>query len=272
MNIQNAIYSIEATKTSISKKYQQLGNSWNDKKYKELGDVVQECSKSFNDILKTLLMGQKYVALLAKSLQEYESIQFENSNSSVVSNSSGANIVVSAFTEGNIYPSDTFGSQIQLVQDRLSNERYFSRGDHFEEYRDLWENGNYSYTQCEAPELVYVRARDIEGVYIWDSERENPQRFWTRNGTQGWSRENIMRRASHIEDVRQNIENGVSLEELSQNPELDETIGSYYRTPVQVASLDSFYVFQSDGRHRIIAAQTLDAYIPVLITTRYTRN
>ena len=33
-----------------------------------------------------------------------------------------------------------------------------------------------------------------------------------------------------------------------------------------------YYVFQSDGRHRTLAAQSLDTYIPVLVTGSYTRN
>lgn len=85
-NIQNAIDSIEATKTSISTKYQQLGYSWNDKKYKDLGNVVNDCSKSLNTILKTLLQGEKYIALLVKSLQEYEDVNLSDGTSQVSSN------------------------------------------------------------------------------------------------------------------------------------------------------------------------------------------
>lgn len=135
-----------------------------------------------------------------------------------------------------------------------------------------WENGNYTFSRNENPELVYVRARDIEGVYLSDRELGNPEGFWTRNGREGWSRENILRRASHIQDVRQNTESGMSLDELSQNPVLDDTIRSYYNNPVQVAQVGSYYVFQSDGRHRTLAAQSLDTYIPVLVTGSYTRN
>ena len=60
--------------------------------------------------------------------------------------------------------------------------------------------------------------------------------------------------------------------ELSQNPVLDDTIRSYYNNPVQVAQVGSYYVFQSDGRHRTLAAQSLDTYIPVLVTGSYTLN
>ena len=75
-NMQTEIDSIETTKTSILTKYQQIGNGWNDKKYTDLGNVVNDCSKSLNTILKTLLQGEKYITLLVKSLQEYENVNF----------------------------------------------------------------------------------------------------------------------------------------------------------------------------------------------------
>ena len=53
-NIKIAVNSVMATKNSIMQKYQQLGVGWNDKKYKELGDIVQECNKALNNVLKTL--------------------------------------------------------------------------------------------------------------------------------------------------------------------------------------------------------------------------
>lgn len=71
-NIKTAITSIETTKSSMTRKYQQLNGEWKDKKYKELGDVVHECSKALNEILKILSKGEKFIGSLAKSLQEYE--------------------------------------------------------------------------------------------------------------------------------------------------------------------------------------------------------
>ncbi len=79
-NMQTALGSIETTKTTIAKKYQQLGSEWKDKKYKELGDVVQECTKALNEILKILSKGEKFIGSLAKSLQVYEDITFEYSS------------------------------------------------------------------------------------------------------------------------------------------------------------------------------------------------
>ena len=265
-NIQTAISSIESTKSSITNKYQQLGSNWHDKKYDDLGDIVTECIKSLNAMLKALLQGEKTIALLVKSLQEYEAVSLGNDTTSTHSTTTFSHNTIEQ------YPSNSFGSGIKLVQDRLSSERFFSQGNHFEEYRDFWESDNFSYSRNDNPQIVFVRARDIEGVYVWESERNSPQNFWTRNGTNGWSRDNIMRRASHIQEIQNMLESGIPIEDLSQNDDYSETIDSYFRDPVQVASLDSFYVFQSDGRHRILAAQDLDSYIPVIITTHYTRN
>ena len=271
--MQDSISSIETTKKSVKMKYEQLGAGWQDKKYNELGVVVRDCNKALNDILVIMLQAEKYVALLAKSLSEYESVQLGSTNGISASTPQTSSFAVTpSSADTTTFESNTFGSNLAFVQDRLSAERYFSRGNHYEEYRDYWENGNYTFSRNENPELVYVRARDIEGVYLSDRELGNPEGFWTRNGREGWSRENILRRASHIQDVRQNTESGMSLDELSQNPVLDDTIRSYYNNPVQVAQVGSYYVFQSDGRHRTLAAQSLDTYIPVLVTGSYTRN
>lgn len=71
-NVKYSITSVERTKHSILKKYQQLSVSWKDKKYRELGSVLQECDKALNSILKTLTTAEKSISLLAKNLQEYE--------------------------------------------------------------------------------------------------------------------------------------------------------------------------------------------------------
>lgn len=82
-----------------------------------------------------------------------------------------------------------------------------------------------------------------------------------------WSRGMVERKHSKASFAHprcsSNTESGMSLDELSQNPVLDDTIRSYYNNPVQVAQVGSYYVFQSDGRHRTLAAQSLDTYIPV---------
>lgn len=77
-NIKVAISSIETTRSSMTRKYQQLNGEWKDRKYKELGDVVQECSRALNEILKVLSKSEKFVGSLAKNLQEYEIVNLDN--------------------------------------------------------------------------------------------------------------------------------------------------------------------------------------------------
>lgn len=85
-NLKNAITSIDATKAMLKQKYQQLGNGWNDKKYIELGNIVHMCLAALNNIEQNLLKGKKYVILLSRHLQEYESINLgSESNMSFVS-------------------------------------------------------------------------------------------------------------------------------------------------------------------------------------------
>lgn len=99
-NMQTAIHSIESTKVSMSKKYRQLGNGWNDKKYRDLGDVIQDCSKALNEVLEVFSNGEKFVGSLVRSLQEYEDTTFGHSpNQSQGASESGENLR----TEGDFY-------------------------------------------------------------------------------------------------------------------------------------------------------------------------
>lgn len=77
-NIKVTITSIETTRSSMTRKYQEINDEWKDKKYKELGDVVQECNNALNEVLKILTNGEKFINLLVKSLQGYESVTFYN--------------------------------------------------------------------------------------------------------------------------------------------------------------------------------------------------
>ena len=163
-----------------------------------------------------------------------------------------------------------FAPDVELEQDRLNDTRYFSKGDHFEEYRDFWENGSdYELVRSDSPEVTYVRAKDVEGVYLSDSEVQNPNGFWTRNGRDGWTQDNIMNKASRISEVRTKLDAGMTLDEIAADPALTDTVNSYFSSPIEVEKVGDFYTFVSDGRHRTIAAQSIDAEIPVIIKGEY---
>lgn len=72
-NVQKAADNTESARASIMQKYQQIGAGWNDKKYRDLGNVVTDCTKALNSVQIALLKTQKSLVSLAISLQEYES-------------------------------------------------------------------------------------------------------------------------------------------------------------------------------------------------------
>jgi hypothetical protein len=278
-NLTKAVSSIEATKTSISQKYRQLGETWHDSKYRELGEVVEECGRALNTTLKALLQGQKALLLLIKYIQEYEQANLGGASGASGSAAGTPSAPPAALTISPVSESvqnavnGTYGPELSFAQDRLAPTRYFSRGSHYEAYQSYWENlSDYSYERAETPQPAFIRARDIEGVYLSDTEVANPEGFWTRNGRYNYSRQAILERASHIQDVAANLNNGRSIEEISQNPALSGAYNSYFSDPIQVVRVGDFYVFQADGRHRTLAAQTLDAHIPVLVTGTYVRR
>lgn len=79
-SIQQGIHSVESTHNMIKSKYYQLGSDWNDKKWKELGDVLQECCNALNELQTILIQTEKYIMSLSKHIQEYEATNLGANN------------------------------------------------------------------------------------------------------------------------------------------------------------------------------------------------
>lgn len=95
---------VDKTRNSLTLKHQQLGTGWDDKKYQELGDILQECNSALRSIMKTLLLGEKSVLMLAKSLQDYENVNLGNGSSAGSSQPQRGNIAAQAdaYTQDNL--------------------------------------------------------------------------------------------------------------------------------------------------------------------------
>lgn len=66
------------------------------------------------------------MALLAKSLSEYESVQLGSTNGISASTPQTSSFAVTpSSADTTTFESNTFGSNLAFVQDRLSAERYF---------------------------------------------------------------------------------------------------------------------------------------------------
>ncbi len=80
-DIESTIAQIQSTAASIYTRYQQLGVGWNDRKYIELGGIVQESLRALKKVVESLTQGQKCVELLAQRIQEYEATNLGGNSS-----------------------------------------------------------------------------------------------------------------------------------------------------------------------------------------------
>ena len=103
-----------------------------------------------------------------------------------------------------------------------------------------------------------ISASEISGV---DHSGEH---FWEHHTN---SKADYMELASKLPEVQEQLVNGISLDEIKNNPNLRDCASAYYDKSkmVKVVQSDNGYEFQDDGRHRVAAAQALGYDIPVSI-------
>lgn len=116
-----------------------------------------------------------------------------------------------------------------------------------------------------------VDINSIEGVYLWQDDIDNPGRFWSQHDSEG-TKESFVEIASHIPEVREQLNRGVPLNKLLEDERLGACASLYFdplrsNAPTLLQG-DGFYVFQSNGRHRVLAAKELGYSFPMRITGR----
>lgn len=146
----------------------------------------------------------------------------------------------------------------------LKNGTIVIKGDHYDQYLDDYYHYDQS-TYESTPQLVEtVSPSQIEGVHLGDTEAQDPNRFW---GMHNSSKDFFIEAASHIPEVKAALDSGRSLEELKADPVLGTCAGIYFdpENMPRVEKCGGYYAFDSDGRHRIIAARELGYDIPVCV-------
>lgn len=114
-------------------------------------------------------------------------------------------------------------------------------------------------------EIKYIRASDIEGIHIFETDLSDSNGFWGRRT--GGTQQTFMDIAKQIPEVKQMIDSGMSLQQIRDSrPDLGSCVGIYFEGAPQVSQLGEFYIFSSNGRHRELAAQAINGVIPVRIT------
>ncbi len=100
-----------------------------------------------------------------------------------------------------------------------------------------------------------------------DTEVNNPDNFW---GMHNGSKDAWIDTASHIPDVQDRFNSGESLYSLLKDEKLGPCANAYFNPDnpkaIEVDAMpDGGYMFNGDGRHRIIAARECGYDIPVRV-------
>lgn len=111
--------------------------------------------------------------------------------------------------------------------------------------------------------VTWVNARDIAGAQYHEDLSEDE--FWSHHGN---TKSDYAELASHIPDVKEQLDKGIPLEQIKQDPALSATASQYFdtRNAVKVYQYKDKYIFGSDGRHRVAIAQEYGYDIPVRVT------
>ena len=160
-------------------------------------------------------------------------------------------------------------SGLTVVKNTLLGGRYFVKGNNYDSFCDYRKNVD-QYTHICCNESKTIDARDIEGIYLNDTEVQNKKLFWNRGIRYEIDSESFFEEvASHIPEINVRLQNGDAVDSITSNPKLKTCYELYFQKPIEVYEVDGFYEFAGSGRHRCMAAQKLGLAIPVKIVARY---
>lgn len=142
---------------------------------------------------------------------------------------------------------------------------YFVKGDHFDQFEnDYYSPDDSAYTEYDTPVQRDISPGLIEGIHLGKGEVEDPSVFWGQH-EKGGTAESFQEIASHIPEVRDRLAAGESLDDIAEDDKLSDCASIYFRNMPEVVERDGYYEFNSNGRHRILAARALDHDIPVKV-------
>lgn len=143
---------------------------------------------------------------------------------------------------------------------QYDNGDYVIKGDNFDKYmEDYYDYDNHkgeslgdnSYTETISPS-------QIEGIHLGETEAMNSGVFWSQHKSDG-SLDSFKEIASHIPEVKSQLDAGKSLTEIRSDPNLEACVSVYFEPSniPRVYKCDGYYEFEANGRHRILAAREL---------------
>lgn len=151
----------------------------------------------------------------------------------------------------------------------LSGSRFFVKGNHYNDFCFFRENLDL-YERSNRNEVKVINSRDIEGIYLNESEINDFHMFWNRGKEYEIdSEEFFMNVASYIPKVKMLLDERWSVEQIQKNEIFKTCYDLYFANPIRVYEIDGYYHFVDAGRHRCMAAQKLGYDIPINVVGKY---
>lgn len=165
---------------------------------------------------------------------------------------------------------DLFGSF--ETDKHINGSDSFVKGDNYEKFKkDYYSPEESIYEAYDTPKEVDISPSMIEGIHLGESELEDPSVFWSQHERDG-TLESFKEIALRVPDVREQLDSGKTMDELLADPELSKCAGIYFANKPEVIENDGYYEFDSNGRHRILAAREAGYDIPVEVIGRRNRS
>ncbi len=154
----------------------------------------------------------------------------------------------------------------------LCKGAYVVAGDGFEAYKKFAEDMDaYEIKTSKKPAVKYVDPATIEDIRLSEHDIEDPESFWGQHKRFG-TMDSFVRIAEHIPEVREKLYGGATLGQVKQDEQLRECAEIYFDmgnvNALSAYEGPGFLWFQTNGRHRALAARAAGHQIPVKILGR----
>lgn len=239
--------------------------------------IIQRNRQTLNNCREDIINLAQRVEKQARDVEELLGTEIQADGSRDTEKHGGiSRLIEGIFGKNDIFQSKesivTFGNGLYATRDKMDKDRYFINGNHSKDFINYWTNMN-EYTEIPTNDnsIIYINAKDIEGIRLSRQDIEDVEGFWGRRT--GGTQETFAKIAQDIPKVKFLLDSGMDYYSICDNyPELSDCVSIYFESAPSVSSFNDFYIFGENGRHRELAAQLIDGIIPVKVKSIISRK
>lgn len=245
-----------------------------------LGPHKKSLENALEEILTSIQSSAEAVVYVSEKLSDiadaYEEImgndRFSNIGKEI--NNEPSSVTKSSFLQ-RLFGHKETASLDDIPVGRLDNGNYFVKGDNYDSFIKDYYSGGLTYESAQGVVVECVSPSQIEGINLGPGEVKNSNVFWGQhNSSEPNPKDFYIDLASKIPQVQTELDRGVPLDELIDDPKLGSCASLFFdpRKIPRVEKYDGYYIFESSGRHRILAARETGYSIPVRVVGYWHRK